>query len=253
MRWTKRPDAVTREIAQVVEFRRVISFDSSALAAALRDLPARSAVIIVSAGGYRSREASGSRQIDEDRWVPHTVIAARIAMAHAKAAECYVALDVGHWQPVAQRNADLLASVDDCGVLAASPTRSRAEHLASRVDDWENSLRRGDVERVASEVSRISGDSLNARIDLQAQLLMRAGRAKLAFELLLRHGAYAAPENSGDRLLFLLHVAAQANKHRVASELASRIALTALDVDELETLLGLALLGLFTIDVSELA
>ena len=103
--------------------------------------PERAAVIVADAGIYRDDEVepyvapeAATPLLPQDVWVPQVHALAAAAVEIARERSLYVALDTNELTPTREALADLLLSIDGCGVMGSSNEEDLGTILAARVD-----------------------------------------------------------------------------------------------------------------------
>ena len=124
----------------------------------------RSAIIVTEAATYRDDEvkpfvAPGATTPlrPEDVWAPQLHALASAATALVRGRPLYAALDAGELTPRRQALADLLLTVDDCGVMGSSNDDDPETILARHVDEWEKWIREGRLGKALRGVELSSG------------------------------------------------------------------------------------------------
>ena len=216
-----------------------------AVLSVLRDQPVRTAAIVAETAIYRNESVSpfllsGSFLRPEDFWVPQLHALATEAVRIAKRNELYVMLDTGHFSPTRAALADLLLTIDNCGVSGFTDEQGLDYIIASRSDRWDEWLRDGRLGCAVRDIDEIPSISDQNRLLLRAQLFHRAG---LYPHILpdIRELAKSAQALDAPSRLKVVRMALDAS----ASEIATQVFDPALDhltdLEHLESALAIAL------------
>ena len=146
----------------------------------LRTQSVRTAAIVAQAAIYRNDSVSPFLVSDssprlEDFWVPQLHALATESVNVAKHNEMYVVLDTGHFSPTRTALAELLLTIDNCGVVGSDNEQGLDYILASRSDRWEDWLRSGRLGRAMRDIDELPSISNRNRLFLRAQLFHRVG------------------------------------------------------------------------------
>lgn len=158
----------------------------STLRAVVSGAPAESVVIVMEAARYRgsgvrSPTTEGTRRLfPEDLWVPHLTETARLLTEAAREVDAYIVLDAGEFQPARREAVDLLISVDNCGVVCASPQDDPLAMVADHADAWAEQVAEGRLGNVLAEIGSISGLDAASRALLRIDTLHRSGLERMA-------------------------------------------------------------------------
>ncbi|WP_146770283.1 hypothetical protein [Mesorhizobium hawassense] len=185
----------------------------------------RNSVLILCAGAKYRDEAvevpdagPGQPGLEEDLWVPHFHSLAAKAVAVAGRNELYVALHTGKWRPHRKGNANLLLSVENCGLLTAEDDNDIDGVLAENAELWFAAIEAGRIGSVLAAIDELPGGFRRHKTGLKIQMLHRAGLAPQAVELIredLRSGSDPSPEGR----VKLAIIAVEAGAHDLAAEL----------------------------------
>ena len=144
----------------------------------LRSQSVRTAAIVAEAAIYRNDSVSPFMVSSlsprlEDFWVPQLHALATESVNIAKCNEMYVVLDTGRFSPTRTALADLLLTIDNCGVLGSDNEQGLDYILASRSDRWENWLQDGRLGRAMRDIDELPSTSCRNRLLLRTQLFHR--------------------------------------------------------------------------------
>lgn len=180
------PDEVLVTLASDARFRgrlQIVSTEDcchESVLAVLRDQPVHTAAIVVDASIYRNENVSpftilGSSARPEDFWAPQIHALAAAAVDVAVSNDMYVLLDTGEFTPTRPALADLLLTINNCGVFGSTYQRGVDYVLASRSEQWDNWLNDGRLGRAIRDIDEVPSISARNRRFLWAQLFHRVG------------------------------------------------------------------------------
>ena len=151
-----------------------------AVLSVLRAQTVRTAAIVVEAASYRNEAVlppviSGTSSRLEDFWVPQLHALASEAVNIAARNEMYVVLDTGHFSPSRTALADLLLTVDNCGVFGSTNEQGLDYILTARSAKWDEWLRDGRLGRAIRDIEELPSISELNKLLLKAQVFHRVG------------------------------------------------------------------------------
>lgn len=194
----------------------------------LRQIPAKSAAVIVDAARYSSRQDTAPRASSrfyrsEDLWVRNLYALVRSAVELAAQRQLYVLVDGGEFSPVEIDNQELLKSIDGSAFYAAGPIgdeEARSRHSA--IAAAERYLAEGLVGEAFASIASISGISEDQRLLLKVQVLKNHGHAKEALDLVKPELERLIPRINGEGLVELGIVAADSEYPLLAERLLNQ-------------------------------
>ena len=185
----------------------------------------RTAVIVTEAANYRdygvtSHVSPGADipLLREDVWVPQLHALASTATKLAKERGIYIALDTNELRPSRRMLADLLLTIDGCGVMGASSDDDPEAILAAHVDQWNAWIREGRLGRTLRDVEALPSELNRYKSSLKIQLFYRAGLSEHALNS-IRDRMNEEPELDFSSRVKLARVAQDANAAALAAEL----------------------------------
>lgn len=149
----------------------------------------RTAVIITHAASYRDDSVepyvtpgATTPLQTEDVWAPQLHALAVGATALARGQAIYVALDANEPSPRRPALAQLLMSVEGCGVIGFGSDDDPETVLAAHVDQWDAWIREGRLGRALTDVDALPSLLDRSKAFLRIQLLYRAGHVEQALQ-----------------------------------------------------------------------
>src|SRR5258708_952858 len=95
-----------------------------------------------------------------------------------------VVLDAGEFSPFRRENADLLASVDGCGVFGGYAVDDLGEVIAEKGDEWIEEINAGRIGAVLSAIDALPESMGSQKALLKIHVFHRAGLHLQALELI---------------------------------------------------------------------
>ncbi|MER9436379.1 CHAT domain-containing protein [Mesorhizobium sp. M0618] len=187
--------------------------------------PERTAVIVMEAASYRDDQvvpyiAPGAESPlrAEDFWAPQLHALASAATSLAGENRLYVALDADELSPRRQALADLLLTIEGCGVMGSSSDDDPQTILATHVDRWDAWIREGRLGQALQDVDRLPASLERQKDYLRIQLLYRAGHLERALQA-IRERLEVGSDLDPSARVKLARVAEDANASRLAGQL----------------------------------
>jgi hypothetical protein len=166
------PDLQIRSAIQIIEGARMHSTIIFSEAARYRD-----ETVVLPPAGEKA-------QLEEHKWTVFLKDFAERAVAAAKKAECYVALDTGELRPHNQKNIDILTSVFDCGVLCTETDNDPSALIAKHADEWLANARAGRIGAVLTSIDGLPASMNSHKGALKAQMFHQAGLSTHAIDII---------------------------------------------------------------------
>jgi CHAT domain len=204
-----------------------------------------SVLIFLDAAKYRQnglrieRPEGPAALIPEDLWVHHLRSFAERSVAAATQRNCYVVLDAGEASPYKAENAEVLRSVNGCGVLGSQIMDDPREIVATKLDGWARQVRAGVFGQAFSEIDALP-ESLNREKQLlKIQLLSQAALPVQMLEFLHEEEAEIAEINP-DVLVRFSRFAQTAGDVELASKFLAHAIPSLTSQEELELALSIS-------------
>lgn len=206
----------------------------------------RAAVIVTEAAKYRDdcvkpyvAPGAVTPLQPEDVWAPQLHAFASSATRLARERMLYVALDANELSPRRQALADLLLTIEGCGVMGSSSDEDPETILAAHVDQWDAWVREGRLGQALKGVDALPSALDRHKAYLRIQLLYRAGHLEQALRA-IRERMHEDPELDPVSRVKLARVAQDANASALAAQLLAS-GIDALDSrEDLESALATA-------------
>ncbi len=189
--------------------------------------PHRAAIIVADAGIYRDDDvepyiAPGAVTplLPQDVWVPQVHALAAGAVEIARERGLYVALDTSQLTPTREALANLLLSIDGCGVMGSTREEDLGTILAARIDRWDAWIREGRVGYALRELDELPPAFDGQKAFLRVQMLHRAGLLAEALRAMREEITPGRKLDASSRVK-LARIAQDANASRLAVEVLS--------------------------------
>lgn len=203
--------------------------------------PHHSAVIVTEAASYRDVDVepyvapgASTPLLPQDIWAPQIHALAARAVELARERMLYVALDTNQLSPSRWALAELLTSIDHCGVLGSSNDQDVESMLSARADRWDARIREGRLGEVLREIEELPSAFDGQKPYFRIQMLHRAGLSDRALDA-LRQEITRKPSLDPPIRVKLARIAQDGNATRLAVEVLSP---AVDDLDNLEDLEG---------------
>lgn len=240
-------------ISELLQVVRCPTFGVEAAVDLIEDVEPFSVVLIFEAAKYRDSQVEieetgkGTVRIPEDTWVRHLQSFANRSVRAASERTSYVILDAGEHSPYKPENAEILRSVEGCGVLGSRNAQDQRELIVTNLDRWATEVRSGMLGQAFSGIDALP-ESLGAeKRMLKIQLLSEVTFPEQMLELLRGEIAEIA-EVDPSVLVRFSRYAQMAGDRELASQFLTQAAPGLSSLEELE----LALLMCSEIDDADL-
>jgi len=158
--------------------------------------------------------------LPEDFWAPHLHALASESVKLAENQKIYVAIDANEPSPSRPELCDLLASINDCGVLGSHNEDDSIMVLSSKAGQWDAWIRQGHLGQVLRDIGNLPSISELDKRFLRIQMLHRARQDPLTLQE-LRELLASDPKLDGFMRVKLARIAQSANAFGLAVELLS--------------------------------